>query len=171
MGHLDETSFESKLGPCPSCGATRLELRSMIDQVVHVMLADPAGAPRWAHDGEKFIDGCYEIRCAGCKHAIYESADCPRCHAPGALPAALKRSSALEVPRKCPGCQNLELMVTAMVPSLTVHAGATSKPKPLADFGDDGFHVIAVQCEDCGVIAEAAGCPICAAPGPLRARP
>jgi hypothetical protein len=41
---------------------------------------------------------------------------------------------------------------------------------------DPGFHGISVDCIDCGVVAQASDalkpkCPLCAAHGPLRARP
>jgi hypothetical protein len=171
MGHLDEATFAAKLGPCPGCGGTKHELHSMIDQLVPVMLADPAGTPRWAHDGEKFVDGTYRITCAGCKQVIFASDDCPRCHAVGALPSALKKPGTLAVPKRCTGCNGMELGVLALVPTLTVHAGGPAKPKALAELGEDGFCVAVIECEDCGVIAEAAGCPICGAAGPLRERP
>jgi rubrerythrin len=171
MGHLDEDGFEARLAPCTACGGTKHELRSVIDQVVPVMLAEAAGPPRWAHDGEKFVDGTYRIACAACGAASYESDDCPRCHAPGALPAALQQTSRMAVPKRCPLCKGTELMVTAMVPSVAVYAGGPSKPRALAELGDDGFHVMAVECETCGEIARADRCPICDAAGPLRPRP
>jgi hypothetical protein len=170
VGLLDEPAFTAALQPC-ACGATRHEIRSVIDQWQPVMLAESAGAGRWVHDGEKFVDGTYRISCTACGKVGFENADCPRCHAPGALARVLGAPSRLEVPRDCPQCGENQLVVIAMVPSTTVHTGGRVVPKPLAELGDDGFHVVRVECDDCGVIAEAAGCPCCGAPGPLRERP
>jgi hypothetical protein len=172
MGHLDEAAFAAKLAPCGACGSNRLELMSYLDQQIPVMLAEAAGAPRWVHDGEKFIDGTYRITCAACHHVIYASDDCPRCHAANALPAIAAAASRVAAPRRCPGCNGTELTVTAFAPAVTVHAGGPARPKPLAELGDTGVHVASISCEDCGLIAEVADrCPLCDAAGPLRPRP
>jgi len=172
MGHLDEDTFAALLGPCAACGSTRHELSSLIDRWQPVMLGEAAGAARWVHDGEKFVDGTYRITCAGCKAVQFSSDACPRCHAPGALPAALRLPGRIAVPRECPGCGENQLVVVALVPSVTLHAGGAAKPRPLADLGDDGYHVVTVECDDCGVIAGGGDdCPVCGAPGPIRVRP
>jgi hypothetical protein len=172
MGHLDEAAFAAKLAPCGACGSNRLELRSYLDQQIPVMLAEAAGAPRLVHDGEKFIDGTFRITCAACQHVIYASDDCPRCHAANALPAIAAAPSRLAVPRRCPGCNGTELSVTVFAPAVTVHAGGPARPKPLAELGDTGVHVVSISCEDCGPITEVADrCPLCDAAGPLRPRP
>jgi hypothetical protein len=172
MGHLDEESFAAKLTPCAGCGGTRYELHSMIDLWQPVMLGEAAGPSKWAHDGEKFVDGTYRITCLGCKQVAFSSDACPRCHAPGALPAALRLPSRIPVPRDCPGCGENQLVVVALVPSVTVHTGGKVIPKPLAELGDDGFHVMIVECDDCGVIGGSGDdCPICGAAAPIRARP
>jgi len=172
MGHLDEVTFAAHLAACPSCAATRFELRSFLDQRVPVMFGDTAGAPRWVHDGEKFIDGTYRIACAACRHSVYSSDDCPRCHAAGGLAVATTATSRVAVPRTCPRCKNNELTVLAMAPALTVHAGGQAKPKATADLGDPGFHIVAVECSNCGIIVDIGDrCPLCNAPGPLRERP
>jgi hypothetical protein len=172
MGHLDEPGFAAKLAPCGGCGGTRFELRSYIDQRVPVMLGDAAGAPRWVHDGEKFVDGTYRITCAGCKQVVFASDDCPRCHAAGALPTASTSMSRIAVPRTCPTCKNTELEITAMVPALAAHGGGKTVPKALAELGDPGFHVVEIECDDCGTVTDSGdACTICGAPGPLRPRP
>ena len=170
MGRLDEPAFAAALQPC-SCGSTRHELHSIIDQYQPVMLADPAGPPRWIHDGEKFVDGTYRITCLGCKRVVFQDADCPRCHAPGGLARAIEDTARTQVPRSCPQCGEHQLVVIAMVPSVTLHAGGPAKPRPLAELGEPGFHVVRVECDDCGIVAEAVDCPCCGAPGPLRERP
>jgi hypothetical protein len=173
MGVLDESTFDARVCACPACGAAKLELRAYLDRRVEVMLADPDDDGRWAHDGEKFIDGVYRITCAACGHVALDAPDCPRCHAPGALAAALASPSRLAVPKRCPTCRATELVVLAFAPASVVYQHGTRPPppRPLAELGEPGFHVAAIVCDACGPIAEAAGCPICAAPGPLRERP
>ena len=176
MGQLDEATFTALMArPCPACGNARLELRSMLDQWIPVMVADVAGDPRWIHDGEKFVDGTYRITCASCRHDVFASDDCPRCHAPEALAAALAAPARVKVPKACPTCRAKELVVIAMVPSMTMATagvGGKHTPRELAELGDDGCHVVSVTCDDCGEIASCGtACPVCGAAGPLRARP
>lgn len=171
MGHLDEPTFAARLAPCAGCGSARLELRSYIDQRVQVMLADPVGAPRWAHDGEKFVDGTYRISCPGCKAVVFASDDCPRCHAVGVLPAASNAPSRITVPKRCT-CGSNELTVTAMVPALAIHGAGKTVPTALVELGEPGFHVVEIECDDCGELLGCGDdCAICGAAGPLRPRP
>jgi len=173
MGQLDPPTFERIVrGGCPACGAVALEIRSYLDRTVAVMLGDPNNDGAWAHDGEKFVDGTYRIACTGCGHIAFASDDCPRCHAPGGLLRALGEPSRLAVPRRCPKCNALELLALAMVPAAVRHGDpGKPKPRPLVDYGDPGHHVVAFACEDCDSAILAEGCPLCGAPGPLRARP
>ena len=53
------------------------------------MGAEPVGRIGWVYDGEKFVDGVYEVTCAGCHHVVFSADVCPRCHAPGGLKRAL----------------------------------------------------------------------------------
>jgi hypothetical protein len=172
MGHLSEAAFADLLAPCTGCGGIRYQLASIIDQRQPVMLGDAAGAARWVHDGEKFVDGTHRATCAGCGKIAFASDDCPRCHAAGALPSALRASSRLSVPATCPGCGDNQLVVTALVPALTLYAGGPAQPRAQTELGDPGHHVVAVACEACEW-SEHAGdaCPLCGAPGPLRDRP
>ena len=172
MGNLDEPTFAAHLAPCPACGGTRLEIASFIDQRVPVMLAEAAGAGRWVHDGEKFVDGTYRIACAGCKHVVFASDVCPRCNTPGGLGAATRTATRLPVPRTCPSCDATELSVTALTTSTTLHTGGRAQPRATAELGDPGFHVTSIDCDDCGEVASAGdACPLCGAAGPVRARP
>jgi hypothetical protein len=173
MGKLDQPAFEAHLRDgCPACGTHLLEIRSFIDRSVQLMLADPNGPGRWAHDGEKFVDGTYRIACAGCAHVVFESSICPRCDAAGGLDKALGDRSRLAVPKRCATCNELELLAVALVPAVArAGGGETPKPKPLAEFGEPGYHVVAYACEACDHAVVAEGCPLCAATGPLRARP
>jgi hypothetical protein len=173
VGALDVAAFEAMLGAgCPSCGGLALEISTFLDRSVSLMLADPTDAGRWAHDGEKFVDGTYRIACAGCRHVVFSSPDCPRCHAAGAVERVLAGTSRLVAPKRCPGCNEIELLAIALVPA-TARAGdgAAPKPRPLAELGDPGYHLVAYACDGCGRAVVAEGCPLCGATGPLRERP
>ena len=173
MGRLDEPTFETTVQRgCPACAATTLEIRSFIDRRLLMMLADPNDAGRWVHDGEKFVDGTYRIACLRCAHVVFESDVCPRCNAEGGLPRALADRSRLEIPRRCPSCKEIELLALALVPAAASYGtGEPPKPKPLADFGDPGHHIVAYACESCDAAVVTQVCPLCDAPGPLRTRP
>src|SRR5262245_12076845 len=110
------------------------------------MAADPTNDGRWAHDGEKFVDGTYRIACAGCAHVVFESDICPRCNTAGNLARALADSTRVRVPKRCPRCNELELLAIALVPASACYGGEPPKPKPLVDYGDPGYHVVAYAC-------------------------
>src|SRR5690349_16941323 len=162
MGQLDQASFDRAVrGGCPACGGAALEIRSFLDRSVAVMAAEPNDAGRWAHDGEQFVDGTYRVACAACAHAVFESADCPRCHAPGGLARALGEPSRLTVPKRCPSCNELELLALALVPAAARSGGGDAgKPRPLVEFGEPGYHVVAFACDACDYAVVAEGCPI-----------
>jgi hypothetical protein len=173
MGQLDEARFEAAIRDgCSACRAAVMEIRSFIDRRLLMMLADPNDAGRWVHDGEKFVDGIYRIACASCAHVVYASDDCPRCHAAGGLARALGEPSRLVVPKRCDTCKELELLALALVPASARYGGGqTPKPKPLAEFGEPGHHIVAYACESCDAAVVTQKCPLCDAPGPLRPRP
>jgi hypothetical protein len=173
MGQLHETRFEAAVhAGCPACRGTTLDIRSFLDRRLIVMLGDPNDDGRWVHDGEKFVDGTYQIGCAACAHVVFADDACPRCHAAGGLARALADPSRLALPKRCPACKETELLAVALVPSTTRYSGgAAALPKPLADFGDPGHHVVAYVCESCDAATVAPTCPLCDAPGPLRPRP
>ncbi len=173
MGALDQPTFETIVGTgCPSCHGRSLEIRSFIDRSLVVMLADPNNEGRWVHDGEKFVDGTYRITCTACAHVVFSSDVCPRCNAADALARALDTPSRITVPKRCPKCSELELLAIALVPATARYGGGeTPKPKPLAEWGEDGYHVVAFACHACDNAVVAERCPLCDAPGPLRPRP
>ncbi|MFT3692736.1 MAG: hypothetical protein QM831_06325 [Kofleriaceae bacterium] len=173
MGALDQPGFEAAIhNGCPACGGATLEIKSFIDYAVGTMLADPTGTGRFVHDGEKFVDGTFQITCAKCKHAVFTSAMCPRCNTEDKLGAALADDHGLHVPKRCPKCNELELLAVALIPAVAqTGGGATPKPKPLVEFGEPGFHVIAFACDSCSHAVVAEGCPLCGTGGKLRVRP
>ena len=172
MGKLDERAFGAMIAACKKCDAKAFEVASYIDRQVSVMLGERNDDGRWAHDGEKFIDGVYRVKCIRCSDVTFTTADCPRCHREGALADALRQPSRLAVPKRCPECKGTELTVTGFAPS-TVRTGAELPPSPTpsAQFGDPGFHVAHVMCDGCDWVAVAEGCPLCGGAGSLRARP
>lgn len=170
MGQLDERTFEAAVaGGCPACKAPTLMIRSFIDRRVLLMLADPNDAGRFVHDGEKFVDGTYSIACASCAHVVFASDICPRCNAAGGLAKALGDVSRLPIPKRCPACNELELLALALVPAIASYP--SPKPKPLAEYGEPGHHMVAYACESCDNAVVTQKCPLCDAPGPLRPRP
>jgi hypothetical protein len=173
MGALDEAAFGDLVRGCVTCGGGALDIASYIDRRVSVMLAQADDDGVWSHDGEKFVDGTYRIACPACAGVAFAADDCPRCHAAGGLARALETPSRVAVPKRCPECNGTELLVHGMTPAAVRYtAGARPPPPtPRAGLDEPGFHVVAIECDGCGVIAEAAGCPLCDAPGPLRDRP
>jgi hypothetical protein len=173
MGALSQARFEELVGAgCPACQARVLEIRSMIDRSVVVMVGDPNDAGRWVHDGEKFVDGTYRIACTSCSHVVWHSDMCPRCNREGALDGVLAATSRLTVPKRCPGCNELELLAVALVPAVARYGGGESpKPALMAEYGEPGYHVVAYACPSCDKATVAERCPLCDAPGPLRPRP
>jgi hypothetical protein len=172
MGALSQDRFDELVrAGCTVCGGRALEIRSYLDKSLVVMAAEPNNEGRWAHDGEKFVDGTYRIACATCAAVAFESDVCPRCNAAGGLAKALADTSRLTVPKRCPQCNELELMALAFAPAVTKYSGDTPKPKQLVDFGEPGYHVVAYACNECDRAVVAETCPLCDAPGPLRPRP
>jgi hypothetical protein len=173
MGQLDETQFDVAVRPgCPACGGVTLEIRSFIDRQLSLMLGDPNNDGRWVHDGEKFVDGTYRIACASCRHVVFADDRCPRCHAAAGLARALGDASRLTVPKRCPSCNETELLALALIAAEVRYSGGTAQlPKPLGELGDPGYHVVAYACESCDAAVVVQTCPLCDGPGPLRPRP
>jgi hypothetical protein len=171
MGKLDEAAFEKLIAGC-ACGARAFEVQSYIDRAVTVMLGERNDDGRWVHDGEKFIDGVYRLKCLACGAVPFASDDCPRCHRAGGLRDALGAMSRLAAPKRCPSCKGTELSAVGFAPA-TVRTGAATRPSPAptALLGEPGFHVAQLACDGCDWVAVAEGCPLCGGPGPLRARP
>ena len=173
MGALSQARFDELVnGGCSKCGHRTLEIRSIIDRSLVYMAGTPNDAGRWVHDGEKFVDGTYAIKCTACSHVVFESDMCPRCNADGALGTAVNSESRFNVPKRCPTCNELELLAVARVPAIARYgSGETPKPKPLVEFGDPGYHVVAYACHACDQAKVVDGCPLCGSMAPLRPRP
>ncbi len=150
MGQLDEVGFGKAIAGCATCGRAAFVVSSYIDRQIGVMLADRNDDGRWAHDGEKFIDGVYRIRCIGCGTDAFAATACPRCHREGGLADAIDVASRLEVPRRCPQCTGTEMTITGFAPAtVRTGEGRPPSPTPLALFPDAGFHVATIMCDSC----------------------
>ena len=178
MGALTEAGLDQLIASgCPACGASRLAFRTYVDARLPLIGGEPVGALTWIYDGEKFVDGVFEVACADCKHALFSDDGCPRCHAAGVLPVVLATHNRWPVPAACPGCQGEEVRYVAMVPARVAYQGKRAdRARTSTELHDPGFHGFRVDCVDCGTVAELTdGCPLCQAPAsdsrPLRPRP
>jgi len=172
MGHLDEQKFEQTIAGCAKCDRKAFEVSSYIDRQVSVMVGEANDDGRWTHDGEKFIDGVFRIRCMNCSDEPYANTDCPRCHRANGLADAFGQPSRITVPKRCPSCKGTELLVTGFAPAtVRTGEGRPPSPRPTALYREDGFHIAIIMCEGCDFVQVTDGCPLCGGPGPLRVRP
>lgn len=174
MGLLDEPGLDRVVDAgCPDCGGRTLVFRTYVDGILPLMGAEPCGVLTWAYDGEKFVDGVFEVTCAACKKVVFTADVCPRCHAPGGLAKALGTENTWPVPDKCPRCDDEEVRYVAFVPAKVTHDGERAeKARTITELHEPGFHGYRVDCKDCGAVLERRNvCPLCEAPGPLRVRP
>src|SRR5690349_20318793 len=100
MGLLSEAALDQLVAGCPSCGGQRLEFRAYLDGRLPLMLAEPTGDYAWVYDGEKFVDGVFEVRCTSCQLAMFTADVCPRCNAAGGLARALSSPNQYPVPKR-----------------------------------------------------------------------
>ena len=174
MGILDKTALDALIAAgCPACGGTTLTFQTYVDGLIPLMAGEPVGKLKWVYNGEKFLDGIYEIACVRCKKAVFTSPDCPRCHAKGGLATALATENSYPVPTACPGCEGEEVRYIAFMPARATYEGKRAeKARTSVELHDPGFHGYRVDCKVCGTVAELKGsCPLCGAKGPLRERP
>ncbi|HVY38333.1 MAG TPA: hypothetical protein VHM31_10360 [Polyangia bacterium] len=178
MGLLDEAGLDRLIAAGCACGSQTLLFRTYVDGVFPFVAGEPVGRVTWAYDGEKFVDGVYDVSCAACSTRLFSADVCPRCHAPGGLARALETPNGLAVPPACadPDCGGEEIRYEAFVPArVSYEQGRADKARSATEPHDDGFHGVRATCRACGAIAlqrgAADGCPLCEAPGPLRARP
>jgi hypothetical protein len=174
VGLLDEPGLDRLVGAgCPRCGAHDLTFRTYVDGLLPLLGAEPIGRLTWVYDGEKFVDGVYEVACSSCAEIVFAAEVCPRCHAPGGLARALGSPNRFPVPAHCPGCDGEEVRYIAFVPARVGYQGKRAeKARSSTELHEDGFHGARVDCRDCGTVAELTDrCPLCDAPAPLRARP
>jgi hypothetical protein len=174
MGLLDEASLEKMVTTgCTACHSNKLAFRSYVDGALPLVGGEPVGRMSWVYDGEKFVDGVFEVTCASCKQTIFSADICPRCDAPGGLARALATGNDWPVPAACPQCGEEELSYVAFVPAQVSYEGKRAeKARTSTELQDAGFHGARVTCKTCGMVSERTEtCPLCASPGPLRPRP
>ena len=174
MGLLDEAGLDKLIGGgCPHCGARKLSFETYVDGAIPVVAGEPVGRVTWLYDGEKFVDGVYQVSCAECSHLVFAADVCPRCHAPGGLALALDRANRWPVPPACPACDEEEIRYLAFLPARVAYEGKRAdRARTTTELHEPGFHGYRVDCRDCGTVAERAdACPLCEAPAPLRQRP
>jgi hypothetical protein len=174
VGLLDEPGLDKLIaGGCPKCASPRLTFRTFVDGALPILGGEPVGRIVWVYDGERFVDGVYEVRCADCGEGVFASDACPRCHAAGGLARALGTTNAWPVPTACPSCDGEELRYVALVPARVTYEGKRAdKARSSVELHEDGFHGFRADCRACGTVAAlTANCALCDAPAPLRARP
>ncbi len=174
MGLLDEPGLERLITDgCGKCGSRKLAFRMYVDGLLPIMGGEPIGRVQWVYDGEKFVDGVYEVSCAVCNDVVFAADACPRCHAAGGLGRALEMPNGWPVPLARPECHGEELRYIAFLPARVTYEGKRAeKARSATELADEGFHGYRVDCRDCGTVAERHdSCPLCDAPGPLRPRP
>src|SRR4051794_29179970 len=110
MGALTEPALSELIAlGCPVCRTSRLTFRTYVDGRLPLMGGEPVGAITWIYDGERFVDGVFEVTCAGCKEVLFAHDACPRCHAPGRLAEVLATPNRWPVPTTCPTCSAEEI--------------------------------------------------------------
>ena len=157
-----------------SAARATLAFATYVDGLLPIMGGEPVGRLTWVYDGEKFVDGVYEVACAACKEVLFAADVCPRCHAPGGLARALadaqplagavglpvvrRRAAALR--RVRPGARRLR--------GQAGREGAQRRPSCTRT----AFTAIAPTAATAAPWPSATdACPLCEAPAPLRARP
>ena len=174
MGLLTEPGLEQLVATgCTACGGKKLVFRAFLDARLPRLAGEPVGALGWGYDGEKFVDGVFEVVCGDCKQNLFSASVCPRCNAEGGLSIALQQTNQYPVPTACPNCDGEELKYTAMLPARVTYEGKRAdKPRTTIEMHEPGFHGYRVDCRDCGKVAELLlHCPLCEAKAPLRPRP
>jgi hypothetical protein len=174
MGALDEAKLAQLVeAGCTACGKPRLRFSAYLDGRLPLLGGEPVGKLVWCYDGEKFIDGVYDVRCAECEAPIFSAAICPRCHREEGLARALNSGNSFPLLSACPSCDGEEVRYIALVPATVLYERQRAlPPRSETDPYDHGFHGFRIDCVDCGTVEERTDrCPLCDAAGPLRSRP
>jgi len=173
VGLLDETGLDRLVAAgCDACGSHKLAFSTFVDGLLPIMAAEPVGKITWVYEGEKFVDGVFEVSCAACNKIVFAADVCPRCHSDGGLATALGTTNGWAVPAACSECEGEELRYIAMLPARVIYEGVRAeKPRSFTELYDEGFHGYRVDCKSCGTLAVRKECPLCEKAPPLRVRP
>ena len=167
MGSLTEATFGERVrNGCGACGGKKLVIGSFVEGVFPLLEGQSDGTVNWAYAGESFVDGVFEVRCAGCRQALFEDPQCPRCQSPGGLARALESRGQLPIPAACPSCSGDTVELRALVPVTVPYEGKrTGKAKTTRELDDAGFHAVGLGCTECGPLESPRepGCPLCGA--------
>src|SRR5262249_10248505 len=152
MGLLDEPGLDLLLAAgCTACGGRKLTFTSYVDGLLPIAGGEPVGKLTWVYDGEKFVDGVYEVACAQCRHVVFTADLGPRCPAPGGLGRALAAPNRWPVPAACTSCGDEQLRYFAFVPARVVYEGKRAeKARTATELHEEGFHGYRADCRDCG---------------------
>lgn len=174
MGILTEAGLDDLVrAGCSGCGKNVLQFRAFLDARILTLGGEPVSKLTWVYDGEKFVDGVYQVSCLDCRAELFAAADCPRCHREDGLAIALAEENRWPVPERCEQCEGEELRYIGFFPAQVRYEGKRGdKARTMTELHEPGFHGYRVDCKRCGTLAElTTECPLCAAPGPLRERP
>ena len=120
----------------------KLTFATYVDGLLPIMGGEPVGRLTWVYDGEKFVDGVYEVTCAECKEVLFAADVCPRCHAPGGLRARARDAEPLAGAVRVPVVRRRAAAlrrVRARRASST-RASARRRRAAATELHEDGFH-------------------------------
>ena len=122
MGLLDEPGLDRLLDTgLRKVPRAQADVRTYVDGWLPIMGGEPVGRLTWVYDGEKFIDGVYEVACAGVQGEPVRGrrlSALPRRGRPAG--ARSGRPIAGRSRRACPSCDDEQLRYIAFVPARVI---------------------------------------------------
>lgn len=167
MGNFSAADLEGLLARgCAKCSGKRFEFRTYVAEVLPVQGGEPVGKPKWAYDGEAFVEGVFQVKCSDCESSEFASPACPHCGADDGLARALESENRLPAPEECPACGASDLSFFALVPAdVSWRDGRSEKAKTETAPEDPGFHGFRADCRACRKSTKLdSGCPLCGNP-------